>query len=108
MATNPFSVRWLAGWTFQTVFMEGAVQVEAHGYGICLRTPVLPGESPLSAADRLVLAEDRRRRALHNAWLRGGQLPSSTEAPALSDAAPDTELQPVRLSDLEPLIRLAA
>lgn len=108
MATNPFSVRWLAGWTFQTVFMEGAVQVEAHGFGICLRTPVLAGESPLSAADRLVLAEDRRRRALHNAWLRGGQLPSNAEVPALSDAVPETELQPVSLSELEPLIRLAA
>ena len=56
---NPFSVRWLAGWTFQTVFMEGHLQVEAHGFGICLRTPVLPGESPLSAADRLVLVADR-------------------------------------------------
>ena len=56
--TNPFSVRWLAGWTFQTVLMGGTVQVEAHGFGICLRTPVLPGESPVTAADRLVLAPD--------------------------------------------------
>lgn len=108
MATNPFSVRWLAGWTFQTVFMEGTVQVEAHGYGICLRTPVLAGESPLSAADRLVLAEDRRRRALHNAWLRGGQLPSSADAPALSEAVPEREPKPVSLNDLQPLIRLVA
>jgi hypothetical protein len=108
MATNPFSVRWLAGWTFQAVFMEGAVQVEAHGFGICLRTPVLPGESPLSAADRLVLAEDRRRRALHNAWLRGRELPSSAGVPAFGDAAPETELKPVTLTDLQPLIRLAA
>ena len=61
--SNPFSVRWLAGWTFQTVLMEGNVQVEAHGFGICLRTPTLPGESPVVAADRLVLAEDQRRRA---------------------------------------------
>ena len=51
--------------------MEGHVQVEAHGFGICLRTAVMPGESPQAAADRLVLSEDRRRRALHNAWLRG-------------------------------------
>ena len=68
---NPFSVRWLEGWTFQTVLMEGAVQVEAHGFGICLRTPMLPGESPVTAADRLVLAEDRRRKTLRAAWLRG-------------------------------------
>jgi len=64
---NPFSVRWLEGWTFQTVLMEGAVQVEAHGFGICLRTPVLPGESPVTAADRLVLDEDRRRKTLRAA-----------------------------------------
>ena len=62
--TNPFRLRWLQGWVFQVVFMEGHVQVEAHGFGICLRTAVLPGESPQTAADRLVLAEDRRRRAL--------------------------------------------
>ena len=69
--TNPFRLRWLQGWTFQVVLMEGHVQVEAHGFGICLRTDVMPGESPQAAADRLVLSEDRRRRALHNAWLRG-------------------------------------
>ena len=68
---NPFWLRWLQGWTFQVVLMEGHVQVEAHGFGICLRTAVIPGESPQAAADRLVLSEDRRRRALHNAWLRG-------------------------------------
>ena len=69
--TNPFRLRWLQGWTFQVVLMEGHVQVEANGFGIRLRTAVLPGESPQSAADRLVLSEDRRRRALHHAWLRG-------------------------------------
>ena len=79
--TNPFRLRWLQGWTFQVVFMEGHVQVEAHGFGICLRTAVLPGESPQTAADRLVLAEDRRRRALHSAWLRGNDLPSPSERP---------------------------
>ena len=63
--------------------MEGQVQVEAHGFGISLRTSVLPGESPQSSADRLVLAEDRRRRALHNAWLRGQDLTRT------SDASPD-------------------
>ena len=106
--TNPFSVRWLAGWTFQTVFMAGEVQVEAHGFGICLRTPVLPGESPVSAADRLVLAEDQRRRALHNAWLRGQKLASPTAAPQLSGAVGDAELRVVEDVDLQPLIRLAA
>ena len=44
--TNPFRLRWLQGWTFQVVLMEGHVQVEAVGFGICLRTAVLPGESP--------------------------------------------------------------
>ena len=105
---NPFSVRWLAGWTFQTVFMEGEVQVEAHGFGICLRTPVLPGESPVTAADRLVLAEDQRRRALHNAWLRGQKLASPTEAPQLSGAVAEAEMRIVEDADLQPLIRLAA
>ena len=105
---NPFSVRWLAGWTFQTVLMEGEVQVEAHGFGICLRTPVLPGESPISAADRLVLAEDQRRRALHSAWLRGQSLPAGSEAMPLNGAIAETELRLVQEADLQPLIRLAA
>ena len=105
---NPFSVRWLAGWTFQTVLMGGEVQVEAHGFGICLRTPVLPGESPVTAADRLVLAEDQRRRALHNAWLRGQKLASPAGAPQLTGAVADAELRVVEEADLQPLIRLAA
>lgn len=105
---NPFSVRWLSGWTFQTVLMEGKVQVEAHGFGICLRTPVLPGESPVTAADRLVLAEDRRRRALHSAWLRGQRLAAPSELPELSSATADTEVRVIVDADLQPLIRLAA
>lgn len=107
--SNPFSVRWLAGWTFQTVLMEGGVQVEAHGFGICLRSPLLPGESPVVAADRLVLAEDRRRRSLHNAWLRGQRLPAAQQpAPLLAGAS--AEVPPTRLEapELEPLIRLVA
>lgn len=75
---NPFRLRWLQGWTFQLVLMEGKVQVEAHGFGICLRTALFPGESPRAAADRLVLAEDRRRRALHQAWIRGQELPKTS------------------------------
>ena len=90
---NPFSVRWLEGWTFQTVLMEGTVQVEAHGFGICLRTPVLPGESPVTAADRLVLTEDQRRKTLRAAWLRGRNLPDQAGAPDLERAVP--ELGPI-------------
>ena len=77
--SNPFRLRWLQGWTFQIVLMEGHVQVEAHGFGICIRTAVLPGETPHSAADRLVLAEDRRRRALHHAWLKGQDLQNNSD-----------------------------
>ena len=61
------------------MFMEGKVQVEAHGFGICLRTALNAGESPTAAADRLVLAEDRRRRALYQAWIKGQTLPSACE-----------------------------
>ena len=85
--SNPFRLRWLQGWTFQVVLMEGHVQVEAHGFGICLRTTVMPGESPQAAADRLVLSEDRRRRALHNAWLRGQDMAQATGvSPTKEDA----------------------
>ena len=73
---NPFYVRWLQGWTFQLVLMEGKVQVEAHGFGICLRTALLHGETPQDAADRLVLEEDTRRHALHQAWLKGQAVPT--------------------------------
>ncbi|MCB4427863.1 copper-binding protein [Synechococcus sp. MU1643] len=88
--TNPFWLRWLQGWTFQVVLMEGHVQVEAHGFGICLRTAVVPGESPQAAADRLVLSEDRRRRALHNAWLRGQDVAQPTEMSATEEIAPSS------------------
>ncbi len=75
---NPFFVRWLKGWSFQTVFMDGNVEVEAHGFGICLRTSLLPGESPKDAADRLVISEDQRRKSLHNAWVRGQLSPKNS------------------------------
>ena len=88
--TNPFRIRWLRGWTFQVVLMEGKVQVEAHGFGICLRTAMEPGESPQAAADRLVLAEDRRRRALHQAWINGQTLPTpGLDTPPLDGAHSD-------------------
>ena len=91
---NPFHVRWLQGWTFQLVLMEGKVQVEAHGFGICIRTALLYGETPQAAADRLVLQEDMRRHALHQSWLKGqavqahsSELPESTET---SNAVPES------------------
>ena len=68
---NPFRVRWLEGWTFQTVLQGGRPIIEAYGYGVCLRGELQHGESPKEAADRLVLEEDRLRRSLRNAWKRG-------------------------------------
>ena len=68
--------------------MEGHVQVEAQGFGIRLRTAIRPGESPQSSADRLVLAEDQRRRALHHAWLRGQSLAQPLD-PGSDDKKPD-------------------
>lgn len=70
---NPFRVRWLEGWTFQTVLIGGRAMIEAHGFGVCLSGAIEQGESPVDAADRLVLVEDRLRRSLHNAWKRGPQ-----------------------------------
>ena len=78
--SNPFHLRWLQGWSFQTVLMEGHVQIEAHGFGVRLRTPLLAGESPRSGADRLVLQEDRRRRSLYHSW-RSSQLQHPLPAP---------------------------
>jgi len=69
--TNPFRVRWLEGWTFQTVLQGGQPTIEAYGFGVCLRGEIGLGESPIEAADRLVLEEDRLRRSLRNAWKRG-------------------------------------
>ncbi len=85
---NPFYVRWLQGWTFQLVLMEGKVQVEAHGFGICLRTALLHGETPQDAADRLVLEEDTRRHALHQAWLKGQAVPAhANELPCFTETS---------------------
>jgi hypothetical protein len=95
--SNPFGLRWLQGWTFQTVLMEGHVQIEAHGYGIRLRTPLQPGESPRAAADRLVLEEDRRRRSLYQAWRRGQR--TSALVPQTTDGA----LLPLSQPEAEPL-----
>jgi hypothetical protein len=84
--TNPFRLRWLEGWTFQVVLMEGHVQVEAQGFGITLRTPVFPQEAPQAAADRLVLDEDRRRRAMRQAWLRGQDSIATNQEPRYSNS----------------------
>ena len=65
---NPFRVRWLEGWTFQTVLIGGRALIEAYGFGVCLRTDIEADESPNEAADRLVLVEDRLRRSLRNTW----------------------------------------
>lgn len=51
---NPFQLHWKNGWIFQTVLMDGAVQVEAHGHGRQLRATLRPGETPMQAADRLM------------------------------------------------------
>ncbi len=51
---NPFHLRWLEGWTFQFVLIDGKINIEANGYGHDLATEVLEGESPYSAADRLI------------------------------------------------------
>ena len=67
---NPFRLQWLKGWLFQLVLMEGDIKIEAHGFGVCLQTALEPGESPRSAADRLVLAEDKRRKSLHHSWIK--------------------------------------
>ncbi len=91
---NPFHVRWLQGWTFQLVLMEGKVQVEAHGFGICIRTAVMHGETPQDAADRLVLQEDTRRHALHQSWLKGQAVSAhsskSFDFSETPDAVPDS------------------
>ncbi len=106
--SNPFSVRWLTGWTFQTVLMEGQIQVEAHGFGICLRSPLRQGESPVTAADRLVFAEDQRRRALHKAWLRGERLNELPEPQSLAEAVPEPAGEPVPPLASLSLIKVAA
>ena len=71
LMTNPFRVRWLEGWTFQTVLQGGQPTIEAYGFGVCLRAVIAQGETPTEAADRLVLEEARLRRSLRNAWKRG-------------------------------------
>ena len=42
-----------------------------------------------------MLAEDQRRRTLHNAWLRGERLAQATPAPSLSGARVDLQREAV-------------
>ena len=65
---NPFSLYWNKNWTFQIVHTEGGIHIEAKGLGILLRKPFSPNESPLTAADKLVLSEDKNRQSLFNSW----------------------------------------
>ncbi len=71
--SNPFFIPWLMGWRFQIVLTKGGAIIEAYGFGICLQTSLKNGESPNSAADRLVFNEDMRRKSLHNAWISNRQ-----------------------------------
>ena len=83
--------RWLQGWTFQVVLMEGHVQVEAHGFGIRLRTAVLPGEVLRALlidlfSPRIVVAG-----LFITAWLRGQELNQPTDLPTTSPQASSNE-----------------
>ena len=66
--SNPFKVKWLAGWKFQLVYLGSNVKLEAYGFGTCLITSLSPGESPILAADRLVYSETKHRRSLYHSW----------------------------------------
>ena len=65
---NPFSIYWNKNWTFQIVHMEGGIYLEAKGLGVLIRKPFLVTESPLTAADNLVLNEDKNRKYLFSSW----------------------------------------
>lgn len=65
---NPFSIYWNKNWTFQIVHMEGGIYIEAKGLGVLIRKPLLATESPFTAADNLVLSEDKNRKFLFNSW----------------------------------------
>ncbi len=65
---NPFSIYWNKNWSFQIVHMEGGTYIEAKGLGVILRKPLPATESPHTAADNLVLSEDKNRKSLFNSW----------------------------------------
>ena len=67
--------------------------MEARGYGVCLRRPLLAGETPRDVADRMIWQEDRRRRMIKAVWQHHGQTgsgtgPTSPLRPVAEDAAP--------------------
>ena len=65
---NPFFIYWNKNWTFQIVHMEGGIYLEAKGLGLLIKKPFLATENPLTAADKLVCAEDRNRKSLFKSW----------------------------------------
>ena len=76
-----FPVALASGWVFQVVFMEGHVQVEAHGFGIACERLFFLGKA--RKLPRIACAgRRRRRRALHSAWLRGSDLPAPRNLPS--------------------------
>ena len=66
--SNPFKLYWKKNWTFQIVHMERGIHLEAGGLGVSLRTPFLPNDNPLIAADNLIYKEERRRKSIYNSW----------------------------------------
>ncbi len=82
---SPFRLRWLEGWIFQVVFMGPQMQIEAHGFGICLRKSLSPGESLHMAADSLILTENERRRSIYRAWIRSNTSPIPLETYQIFD-----------------------
>ena len=66
--SNPFKLYWKKNWTFQIVHMEGGIHIEAKGLGISIRAPFDPNDSPMIAADNLILREEKNRRYLYNSW----------------------------------------
>ena len=44
--SNPFSFYWKKSWTFQIVYMEGGIHIEAKGLGVLLRTPFMLNDNP--------------------------------------------------------------
>ena len=58
--SNPFSLYWKKGWTFQIVRMEVGVHIEALGLGVLLRALFKPNDNLLIAADNLILREEKK------------------------------------------------
>ncbi len=91
--SNPFRLRWLEDWSFQIVLMDGHIEIEASGHGISLRTSLLPGESPQTAADRLISSEWKRLKELKQAWKKGYVLNKQEQIPTTNTAMPISNLR---------------